>query len=116
MYSETTLAFLLESIGPGELFVILTVTLLLFGPKRVPEIAKRIGSTLADLRRASDDLRRHVSREIHMADAKPEEPQRHALPPAQAGASPALTEPRAAPAVVVDPAAPPESGEHDETV
>ena len=125
MYSEPTLAFLIDSIGPGELFVILTVTLLLFGPKRLPEMSRKIGSTLAELRRASDDLRRQVSREIHMADVKPEEQKFHALPPASSGAPPALTEPRAAPtvgvaaaaapAVDVAAAAPPESGTHDET-
>jgi TatA/E family protein of Tat protein translocase len=48
-------------IGPLELVVILVVALLVFGPKRVPELARSIGRGLAEFRRASNDLRESLS-------------------------------------------------------
>lgn len=48
-------------IGPLELVVILVVALLVFGPKRVPELARTIGRGLAEFRRASHDLRQTLA-------------------------------------------------------
>ena len=43
--------------GPGELILVFLVVLLLFGPKKLPGIARSIGALLQQLRRASDDFR-----------------------------------------------------------
>jgi TatA/E family protein of Tat protein translocase len=43
-----------------ELVVIFMVILVLFGPRRLPEIAKMIGRTLNELRRASEDFKDQV--------------------------------------------------------
>ena len=48
-------------IGPLELVVILVVALLVFGPKRVPELARTVGRGLAEFRRASQDLRQTLA-------------------------------------------------------
>jgi sec-independent protein translocase protein TatA len=48
---------LLGEIGPGELLVVFVAILLLFGSKRLPEIARTIGRTLEDLRHASQQFR-----------------------------------------------------------
>jgi len=48
-------------IGPLELVVILVVALLVFGPKRVPELARTVGRGLAEFRRASSDLRQTLA-------------------------------------------------------
>ena len=48
-------------IGPLELVVILVVALLVFGPKRVPELARTVGRGLAEFRRASNDLRKTLA-------------------------------------------------------
>jgi sec-independent protein translocase protein TatB len=48
-------------IGPLELVVILVVALLVFGPKRVPELARTVGRGLAEFRRASADLRQTLA-------------------------------------------------------
>jgi TatA/E family protein of Tat protein translocase len=48
-------------IGPLELVVILVVALLVFGPKRVPELARTVGRGLAEFRRASHDLRQTLA-------------------------------------------------------
>ena len=44
-------------IGFPELMVILVVALLVFGPKRLPEMARSLGRGLAEFRRASSDVR-----------------------------------------------------------
>jgi TatA/E family protein of Tat protein translocase len=48
-------------IGPLELVLILVVALLVFGPKRVPELARTLGRSLAEFRRATNDLRHSLS-------------------------------------------------------
>ena len=44
-------------IGVQELAIILVVALLVFGPKRLPELARMLGKGMAEFRRASSDLR-----------------------------------------------------------
>ncbi len=44
-------------IGMTELMVIFVIGLLVLGPKRLPELARSLGRTLAEFRRASTDLR-----------------------------------------------------------
>lgn len=44
-------------IGATELVVIMVVALLIFGPKRLPELARSLGRGMAEFRRASSDLR-----------------------------------------------------------
>ena len=53
-------AFLSGSPGMGELLLISAVVLLLFGPKRLPEIARMIGRALDELRKASQDFRDQI--------------------------------------------------------
>ena len=48
-------------IGPLELVMIFVVALLVFGPKRVPELARTLGRGLAEFRRASNDLRQSLA-------------------------------------------------------
>lgn len=55
-------AFLGGAPGPGELILLFVVVLVLFGPKRLPEIARMIGRTLEELRRASHDFKDQVMR------------------------------------------------------
>jgi sec-independent protein translocase protein TatA len=61
-------------IGSQELILIMVVALLVFGPKRLPEIGKSVGSALRELRRASNDFMSVIENE------EPEEtwePKRH---------------------------------------
>jgi TatA/E family protein of Tat protein translocase len=51
-------------IGPLELVFIFVVALLVFGPKKLPELARTLGKGLAEFRRASSDLRRSMDFEI----------------------------------------------------
>ncbi len=52
------------SIGMPELILIFIVALLVFGPKKLPEIGKSIGRGLAEFKKASDDLKRTIEHEI----------------------------------------------------
>ena len=54
----------------GELVIIAVLALLLLGPDKLPEAAKTLGKGLRDLRRATDDLKDQVEREIYADDAK----------------------------------------------
>ena len=58
-------------IGMQELAIILVVALLIFGPKRLPELAKTLGKGLAEFRKASNDLRQSFMLE---ADPPPQRP------------------------------------------
>ena len=57
---QPAIAFLAGSPGPGEIIVIFFFILVLFGPRRLPEIAKMIGKTLHELRRASEDFKDQI--------------------------------------------------------
>jgi sec-independent protein translocase protein TatA len=45
------------SIGFGEIVVILLLALIIFGPKRLPEMGKTVGKSLRDFRRATTEIK-----------------------------------------------------------
>ena len=51
-------------IGPGEILLILVVILIIFGPGKIPEIARGLGKTVHAFRKASSELSTAVTREI----------------------------------------------------
>ncbi len=51
---------LLFDISGGELLVILVVAFLVFGPRRMPEIARHIGKGMNDLKKVTSDLTREL--------------------------------------------------------
>jgi sec-independent protein translocase protein TatA len=61
------------SIGMPELILIFVVALLVFGPKKLPELGKSLGKGLAEFKKASEDLKKTIEDEIeqgkHEADA-----------------------------------------------
>jgi TatA/E family protein of Tat protein translocase len=69
-------------IGMSEMLIILAVALLVFGPAKLPEIAKSIAKGLKELRRAGDDLRSSVN--FDLDDDKPNRrPLPRATPPVE---------------------------------
>ncbi len=52
------------SIGMPELILIFVVALLVFGPRKLPEIGKSLGRGLAEFKRASEDLKKTIEQEI----------------------------------------------------
>jgi Tat protein translocase TatB subunit len=61
-------------IGMPELMLIFVLALLVFGPKELPKIARTLGKAMAELRRASDELRDGIQREIDLATREEEKP------------------------------------------
>ena len=60
----------LEFIGTTELFVVLLVALLVFGPRKLPELGRSLGRALSQLQAASDDFKRTWETEAR-AEARP---------------------------------------------
>ena len=52
-------------LGFTEILFILLLALLLFGPRRLPELGRMLGRGLAEFRRASNDLRATIEDEVH---------------------------------------------------
>lgn len=50
-------------ISAGELFIILLVAFIVFGPSKIPEIARKVGKGMNEIRRASDEIKREISKE-----------------------------------------------------
>jgi Tat protein translocase TatB subunit len=83
------------NIGLPELMVIFVIALIVLGPKRLPDLARSLGKSLNEFRRASSDLRREfldVSEETRI-DPSP-----------RAAGEPAATPAPASPAAASSPA------------
>lgn len=61
---------MLGSIGMPELLLILVIALIVFGPKKLPEIGKSLGKGLAEFKRASDDLKQSIQREVNSLEVE----------------------------------------------
>jgi TatA/E family protein of Tat protein translocase len=93
------------SLGLPEIAFIVIIALLIFGPKKLPEIGRTLGRGMAEFRRATDELKRTINTELALEETPtppvlrtrriedPEEPAAVAPIP---GEAPQLTEPRAA--------------------
>jgi sec-independent protein translocase protein TatA len=69
---------LLGTIGVQEMIVIFLVALVLFGPKKLPELGKTLGKALTEFRRASTDLKATFEREMHNLERETESLKQHA--------------------------------------
>ena len=49
------------SIGPSELIVVMLIVLLLFGSKRLPELARGIGKATRQFRKAMEDVKEEIN-------------------------------------------------------
>jgi sec-independent protein translocase protein TatA len=61
-------------IGTQELIIILLIALIVFGPKKLPEVGRTIGRSLAEFRRASSDIRDELKRGFEDEDTDEPEP------------------------------------------
>jgi TatA/E family protein of Tat protein translocase len=55
---------LLDGVGTGELLVILLAVFLLFGPNKIPEIARGLAKGIRDIKNASEDIQKEVNKTI----------------------------------------------------
>lgn len=63
-------------IGMGEILLVLVVALIIWGPRKMPELASKLGKMVRILRKAAFDLTAQVTKEIE-EDEKKGPPQQH---------------------------------------
>ncbi len=56
--------------GMPELIIILVIALIVFGPQKLPDLARSLGKGLAELRRATDDFKNSIEEEARMQEEK----------------------------------------------
>ena len=103
----------LDSIGMADSLILMVLALVVFGPRRLPQIGRQIGKLMYEFRKASNDFKFQMEEELRLAEdadrRKKEEVQRQQAP---ALTAPALTiEARASIGVVETPDASPYPGE-----
>ena len=60
------------NLGFGEMAFIFMVALIIFGPKKLPEIGRQIGKALNEFKRASNEFKAQIEAEISHLESKPE--------------------------------------------
>jgi sec-independent protein translocase protein TatA len=60
------------NLGMPEIIVIFILALIVFGPRKLPEIGKSLGRGLAEFKKASNDLKRTWEEEVRMEKEKEE--------------------------------------------
>ena len=62
------------SIGMPELMIIFVIALIIFGPRKLPELGRSMGRSLSEFKRASNELRSTLDEEIRVEESTPEPP------------------------------------------
>ena len=75
------------SIGMPELIIIFVIALIIFGPRKLPELGRSLGKSLAEFKRASNELKSTLEEEIRLEEQQKTEPPK--TTPAQTTAAPA---------------------------
>jgi TatA/E family protein of Tat protein translocase len=64
----------------GELVFILLLALILFGPRKLPEIARTIGKVMAEFKKASNEFQGQIHEEVRKLDLEEADPRKHLEP------------------------------------
>src|SRR5215218_6477203 len=84
------------SIGMPELIIIFVIALIIFGPRKLPELGRSLGKSLAEFKKASNELKSTLEEEIRLEEqrstleASRVESARTAATPAPAATGPAV--------------------------
>jgi len=85
------------SIGMPELIIIFVIALIIFGPRKLPELGRSLGKSLAEIKRASNELKSTLEEEIRL------EEQRSVLDEKKAAAAQSVTAPPSDPTPYANP-------------
>jgi TatA/E family protein of Tat protein translocase len=77
------------SIGMPELIIIFVIALIIFGPRKLPELGRSLGKSIAEFKRASNELKSTLEEEIRLEEQKQSLDAAKAASTAQQTAAPA---------------------------
>ena len=80
---------MLGSIGMPELIIIFVIALIIFGPRKLPELGKSLGKSIAEFKKASNELRNTLEEEIRIEEQKEAVAKQAVATPAQPAPTPA---------------------------
>jgi len=58
------------SVGMPEMLIILVIALIIFGPRKLPELGRSLGKSLAEFKRASNELKNTLEEEIRIDEQR----------------------------------------------
>jgi sec-independent protein translocase protein TatB len=68
------------NLGFTEMFFLVVLALLLFGPRRLPEIARQMGKFMAEFKKASNEFQGQIHEEIRKLELEEADPRKHIEP------------------------------------
>jgi TatA/E family protein of Tat protein translocase len=72
------------SIGMPELVIIFVIALIIFGPRKLPELGKSLGKSINEFKRASNELRNSLEEEVRLEEQRDALKAKSAVPAPQA--------------------------------
>jgi sec-independent protein translocase protein TatA len=100
------------SIGMPELIIIFVIALIIFGPRKLPELGRSLGKSLAEFKRASNELKSTLEEEIRLDEQRSTLEASKAAAAAQAAAAPPTATPAAAAAPHAEEPVPVRTADH----
>jgi TatA/E family protein of Tat protein translocase len=61
---------MIPGLGMTELVIILVIALIIFGPRKLPELGKSLGKSIGEFRKASNELKTTLEEEIRVEEQK----------------------------------------------
>jgi sec-independent protein translocase protein TatA len=77
------------SIGMPELVIILVIALIIFGPRKLPELGRSLGKSIGEFKKASNELRSTLEEEIRVEEQRDRQTQTASSTPPAATPPPA---------------------------